>query len=183
MWMHIHMMTVCSAVCICLRFIHCYILGFKFGERQSGERVDHVILPPWSNNDPRLFILKHKQVGWHHMVSCFSWLSPQALECEYVSSHLHEWVDLVFGYRQTGKAAVEAVNVFHPAVSCAVCCTVQCKHRTIMHTRNGNESGMCLVTVYNYCKIGQLRQYLLVNDQEPCCLAYQVFKYWLVETY
>ena len=39
-----------------------YILGFKFGERQSGERVDHVILPPWSNNDPRLFILKHKQV-------------------------------------------------------------------------------------------------------------------------
>lgn len=35
-----------------------------------------------------------------------------------MSSHLHEWVDLVFGYRQTGKAAVEAVNVFHPAVSC-----------------------------------------------------------------
>ena len=45
----------------------------------------------------------------------------QVLECEYVSSHLHEWVDLVFGYRQTGKAAVEAVNVFHPAVSFAVC--------------------------------------------------------------
>ena len=37
-----------------------------------------------------------------------------------MSSHLHEWVDLVFGYRQTGKAAVDAVNVFHPAVS--YCC-------------------------------------------------------------
>ena len=37
-----------------------------------------------------------------------------------MSTHLHEWVDLVFGYRQTGKAAVDAVNVFHPAVSCYV---------------------------------------------------------------
>ena len=34
-----------------------------------------------------------------------------------MSSHLHEWVDLVFGYRQIGKPAVDAVNVFHPAVS------------------------------------------------------------------
>ena len=38
----------------------------------------------------------------------------QALECEYVSSHLHEWVDLIFGYKQSGPAAVEACNVFHP---------------------------------------------------------------------
>ena len=97
-----------------------------FGERQSGERVDHVILPPWSNNDPRLFILKHRQVSnKHHMTDhdhAHDTLSPQALECEYVSTHLHEWVDLVFGYRQTGKAAVDAVNVFHPAVSSLLLC-------------------------------------------------------------
>lgn len=40
-----------------------------------------------------------------------SWL--QALECDYVSAHLHEWIDLIFGYKQQGPPAVEAVNVFH----------------------------------------------------------------------
>lgn len=42
------------------------------------------------------------------MCVCF-----QALECDYVSAHLHEWIDLIFGYKQQGPPAVEAVNVFH----------------------------------------------------------------------
>ena len=37
----------------------------------------------------------------------------QALECEYVSSRLNEWIDLIFGYKQQCPAAVDAVNVFH----------------------------------------------------------------------
>ncbi|XP_034753584.1 lysosomal-trafficking regulator isoform X3 [Etheostoma cragini] len=73
--------------------------GFDFGIRQNGERVNHVNLPPWARNDPRLFILIHRQ----------------ALESDQVSQTLCQWIDLVFGLKQKGKAAVHAINVFHPA--------------------------------------------------------------------
>uniref|UniRef100_A0A8C4XEE4 Lysosomal trafficking regulator n=1 Tax=Erpetoichthys calabaricus TaxID=27687 RepID=A0A8C4XEE4_ERPCA len=73
--------------------------GFDFGVRQNGERVNHVNLPPWARNDPRLFILIHRQ----------------ALESDQVSQTLCQWIDLVFGHKQKGKAAVSAINVFHPA--------------------------------------------------------------------
>ena len=41
----------------------------------------------------------------------------QALESHCVSLALHNWIDLVFGYKQDGAAAKTAVNVFHPSVS------------------------------------------------------------------
>ncbi|XP_077201679.1 lysosomal-trafficking regulator isoform X3 [Paroedura picta] len=73
--------------------------GFDFGVRQNGERVNHVNLPAWARNDPRLFILIHRQ----------------ALESDHVSQTICHWIDLVFGHKQKGKASVQAINVFHPA--------------------------------------------------------------------
>ncbi|CAL8102436.1 unnamed protein product [Calicophoron daubneyi] len=70
---------------------------FDLGVRQNGIEVDDVILPPWAKSDPREFIRVHRE----------------ALESEYVSAHLHEWIDLIFGYKQQGDAAVHACNVFH----------------------------------------------------------------------
>lgn len=78
----------------------CNIEQFDLGQRQNKEYVNDVVLPPWCrNSDPRLFTLIHRQ----------------ALESNHVSDHLHEWIDLIFGYKQTGQAAVDALNVFHPA--------------------------------------------------------------------
>lgn len=60
------------------------------------ERVDDVILPPWAHS-PEDFISIHRR----------------ALECEHVSRNLHSWIDLIFGYKQKGPKAAEALNVFY----------------------------------------------------------------------
>jgi lysosomal-trafficking regulator len=73
--------------------------GFNFGLRQSGENIDEVRLPVWCMHKPRLFIL----------------IMRQALESNHVTCNLNNWIDLIFGYKQTGKAALEAINCFHPA--------------------------------------------------------------------
>ncbi len=67
-----------------------------FGARQDKTIVGDVVLPPWACNDIETFIKIQKA----------------ALESSYVSERLHDWIDLIFGYKQTGKAAVDAVNVF-----------------------------------------------------------------------
>ncbi|XP_058412923.1 neurobeachin-like protein 2 isoform X2 [Diceros bicornis minor] len=71
--------------------------GFDLGCLQlTNEKVGDVVLPPWASS-PEDFIQQHRR----------------ALESEYVSSHLHEWIDLIFGYKQRGPAAEEALNVFY----------------------------------------------------------------------
>ncbi len=69
---------------------------FDFGVTQSAIRVDDVITPPWAHHDPRVFIR----------------LNRRALESAHVSAHLHEWIDLIFGFKQRGPEATEALNVF-----------------------------------------------------------------------
>ncbi|KAF6829390.1 beige beach domain-containing protein [Colletotrichum musicola] len=71
---------------------------YNFGNREStGAKVNNVVLPPWAKGDPKIFITKHRE----------------ALESPYVSQHLHSWIDLIFGYKQRGDAAVDNLNVFH----------------------------------------------------------------------
>lgn len=49
--------------------IHDFVLGSK----QNGDMLNHTVLPPWAKQDAREFIRMHRA----------------ALECDYVSQHLH----------------------------------------------------------------------------------------------
>ena len=69
---------------------------FDFGLKYDGSSVSDVILPPWAQT-PEDFIVKHRE----------------ALESDYVSNHLNEWIDLIFGYKQQGEEAIKAINVYH----------------------------------------------------------------------
>lgn len=68
-----------------------------FGRDQNGVNVGDVALPPWANGSPAEFVR----------------LNREALESSVVSASLHHWIDLIFGYKQQGPAAVEACNVFY----------------------------------------------------------------------
>ena len=70
--------------------------NFDFGTTQKGKTVHNVTLPKWAKGDPNRFIR----------------INRQALESEYVSKNLHQWVDLIFGYKQRGEEAVKALNTF-----------------------------------------------------------------------
>eukprot|EP01127_Copromyxa_protea_P013582 TRINITY_DN3680_c0_g2_i1.p1 TRINITY_DN3680_c0_g2~~TRINITY_DN3680_c0_g2_i1.p1 ORF type:complete len:1361 (+),score=262.05 TRINITY_DN3680_c0_g2_i1:328-4083(+) len=69
----------------------------NFGEQLDGTSISRVILPPWAKGDPTRFIEMQRL----------------ALESEYVSQHLHHWIDLIFGYKQTGDEAIHADNLFY----------------------------------------------------------------------
>ncbi|XP_054693777.1 neurobeachin isoform X7 [Grus americana] len=70
--------------------------GYNLGIREDEIAVNDVDLPPWAKK-PEDFVR----------------INRMALESEFVSCQLHQWIDLIFGYKQRGPEAVRALNVFH----------------------------------------------------------------------
>ncbi|XP_038150368.1 neurobeachin [Cyprinodon tularosa] len=70
--------------------------GYHLGMREDGNMICDVDLPAWSKK-PEDFVR----------------INRMALESEFVSCQLHQWIDLIFGYKQRGPEAVRALNVFH----------------------------------------------------------------------
>jgi hypothetical protein len=59
--------------------------------------VGDVELPRWAKGSHAAFVEKLRE----------------ALESDYVSRNLHKWIDLIFGYKQRGKEAEKADNLFY----------------------------------------------------------------------
>ena len=74
--------------------LNCNIL--ELGKRQDGEELGHVRLPPWARGSAWRFVRTMRQ----------------ALESPHASRELPAWIDLIFGCKQQGEAAVGALNVF-----------------------------------------------------------------------
>uniref|UniRef100_A0A8C1LUT5 Neurobeachin n=1 Tax=Cyprinus carpio TaxID=7962 RepID=A0A8C1LUT5_CYPCA len=70
--------------------------GYCLGDRDDGVPVCDVELPAWAKK-PEDFVR----------------INRMALESEFVSCQLHQWIDLIFGYKQRGPEAARALNVFH----------------------------------------------------------------------
>lgn len=70
--------------------------GYKLGINEDDLSIDNVDLPPWAST-PEQFIR----------------INRMALESEFVSCQLHQWIDLIFGYKQKGPEAVRSTNVFY----------------------------------------------------------------------
>ncbi|XP_071609775.1 lipopolysaccharide-responsive and beige-like anchor protein isoform X3 [Heliangelus exortis] len=70
--------------------------NYKLGVMDDGTVVSDVELPPWAKT-PEEFVR----------------INRLALESEFVSCQLHQWIDLIFGYKQQGPEAVRSLNVFY----------------------------------------------------------------------
>ncbi|XP_047247715.1 neurobeachin isoform X3 [Girardinichthys multiradiatus] len=70
--------------------------GYHLGMREDGTMICDVDLPAWAKK-PEDFVR----------------INRMALESEFVSCQLHQWIDLIFGYKQRGPEAVRALNIFH----------------------------------------------------------------------
>lgn len=68
-------------------------LKLNLGLRQNEKKVDNVKLPKWAKNAKEYLEINRK-----------------ALESDYVSNNLNQWIDLIFGYKQKGPQAVDANN-------------------------------------------------------------------------
>ena len=69
----------------------------NLGTTQDETNVDNVVCPNWSGNDPYKFIYNLRK----------------HLESEEVGQKISSWLDLIFGYKQKGKEAVNAKNVYY----------------------------------------------------------------------
>ena len=74
------------------------IFNLQYGKPKNGKLMNDVQLPQWAKT-PKDFIR----------------INRSALESEYVSNNLSNWIDLIFGYKQRGEMAEMHENLYRPS--------------------------------------------------------------------
>ena len=80
-------------------FINKNNLDLKIKNKKNKNKSNDVTCPNWANNNNYIFITKLKTF----------------LESEEVNKTINKWFDLIFGYKQKGKEAENAFNLFIPS--------------------------------------------------------------------
>jgi len=80
-------------------FVNQNNLDLKIKSKKNIYKSNDVTLPKWADNNNYIFITKLKTY----------------LESEEVNKKINKWFDLIFGYKQKGKEAENAYNLFFPS--------------------------------------------------------------------
>lgn len=97
--------------------------NFDLGTLMDGNRVNDVILPEWASS------------AWE-----FVQLHSRALESEFVSQHLNEWIDLSFGVH---RKSIEHNNVFHAFTYPEIVATIEDQSMLSLARNHCANFGVC----------------------------------------
>lgn len=102
---------------------------FDYGCSQTGLHIIHVNTPNWAVSRWD-FLKKHRM----------------CLESEIVSSEIHNWIDLIFGFKQSGKNAFDALNLYCPT-------TYEESFLKMSETKSPNENDLDVEQAYHFGQI------------------------------
>ena len=100
-----------------------------FGTTSKGVVLNDIALPPWARNSPERFIQ----------------LQRAALESEYVSAHLHHWIDLIFGVKQRPPFLDDGSGKFYVSTIGTACFG----NNTMDDPQSDTKATLCIVVTFS----------------------------------
>ncbi|KAH8738984.1 hypothetical protein FG386_003309 [Cryptosporidium ryanae] len=99
-----------------------FLLNDSLSIRTSQGRLLNVQIPNWETSASSIGLkiyssldnIKTMVATERQKAEAFLRLMRYSLEGKVVSEGINEWIDLIFGYKQRGKEAIEYNNLFHP---------------------------------------------------------------------
>jgi hypothetical protein len=101
-----------------------------FGTTSKGVVLNDIALPPWARNSPERFIQ----------------LQRAALESEYVSAHLHHWIDLIFGVKQRPPFLDDGSGKFYVSTIGSDC---MFWNNTVDDPQSETKATLCIVATFS----------------------------------